>query len=272
MERETDSPAPNQSPSSPPRRSTPQSTPGSIPRPTPSPSNRPGSSPFGCKVFRVSTVTPPSRLNFEGFTPSSPEPGPAPKCTVCNAACSEQCSECLQPLHADCGRAGKCTLCARAASIAGERSAASSSLKKQAEKMLKTSRQRFPPAAVGDTVIIPVPDVDRGRGDPRNVICVVVEVTEDNLYRLGNKQGRLNTLLARSMFTVRKEKFISVEDVPDTYMALRSMATAQSLSGGQGYVRCACKTGCKPSSKCKCRGAGVLCNSKCHGSSTCSNK
>ncbi|KAK3932626.1 N-succinylglutamate 5-semialdehyde dehydrogenase [Frankliniella fusca] len=74
------------------------------------------------------------------------------------------------------------------------------------------------------------------------------------------------------MFTVRKEKFISVEDVPDTYVALRSMATAQYLSGGQGYVRCACKTGCKPSSKCKCRGAGVLCNLKCHGSSTCSNK
>ncbi len=67
--------------------------------------------------------------------------------------------------------------------------------------MLRTSKNKFPPAKVGDNVTVPVPDVDRGRGDPRNVLCVVLEVTTDGFYRVGNGDGVLETLLARNMFT-----------------------------------------------------------------------
>ncbi|KAK3920933.1 Coadhesin [Frankliniella fusca] len=138
--------------------------------------------------------------------------------------------------------------------------------------MLRASRARYPPAAVGDTVIAPIPDVDRGRGDPRNVTRVVIEVTEDNLYRLGNKQGQIYTIFSRNMFTKAKEKFLSAEEVPDIRVPLRPMATAQSLMVGEGCVRCACRDGCKATSKCKNRTAQILCNSKCQGSLACTTK
>ena len=47
---------------------------------------------------------------------------------------------------------------------------------KQAERMLKNSVKRFPPAAIGDTVMVPIPDVDRGRAEFPNVKAVVIEV------------------------------------------------------------------------------------------------
>ena len=99
-----------------------------------------------------------------------------------------------------------------------------------------------------------------------------MEVTDDHLYRIGTAEGRLDRLLARSMFSIAQKKFLSVEDVPDNELPIRSEATKASLTGGQGFLRCNCKLGCKKSSKCKCIGAGVLCNSRCHGSLSCSNK
>lgn len=47
---------------------------------------------------------------------------------------------------------------------------------KQAEKMKAASEKRFPPANIGDTVMVPIPDVDRGRAEFTNVKAVVIEV------------------------------------------------------------------------------------------------
>jgi len=139
-------------------------------------------------------------------------------------------------------------------------------------RMLRMSRSKFLPATVGDNVTIPVPDVDRGRGDPRNILCVVLEVTDEQLYRVGNKEGVLETLLSRNMFSVTRERFLVVEDVPrEQSLKLRRMATLQSATGGQGYSRCNCKQGCK-TDRYGCRRAGLNCNSKCHNSSSCTNK
>ena len=44
---------------------------------------------------------------------------------------------------------------------------------KQAESMVKRSKRIFPDAKVGDIVTVPIPSVDRGRCDPRNLIEVV---------------------------------------------------------------------------------------------------
>lgn len=66
-------------------------------------------------------------------------------------------------------------------------------LREQAQKMLKTSGKKFPPVPLGITVRIPVP-VDRGRGDARNILAVVLQKTDDELYQLGTKQGVLKTM------------------------------------------------------------------------------
>lgn len=64
----------------------------------------------------------------------------------------------------------------RAAEINEMRKNAADNMVKQAEKMKAASAKRFPPANVGDTVMVPIPDVDRGRAEFPNVKAVVIEV------------------------------------------------------------------------------------------------
>ncbi|XP_028147627.2 uncharacterized protein LOC114341037 [Diabrotica virgifera virgifera] len=129
-----------------------------------------------------------------------------------------------------------------------KRKLALTNLEKQAE-MLKFSNSKYPSAKLGNTVRIRVPDVDRARSDQRNLLAIVTEITEKKLYKLGTKYGILNQLYSRNQFTVCKEKFISIEEIPDTEISLRECARKSSNCGGQGYSRCGCKDGCK-SDKC----------------------
>ena len=62
---------------------------------------------------------------------------------------------------------------------------------KYADVMLTKSVERFAPALVGDTVMVPVPDVDRGCFEFPNIKAVVVECQPNVLYRLGTKLGLL---------------------------------------------------------------------------------
>ncbi|KAK9692792.1 hypothetical protein QE152_g34919 [Popillia japonica] len=71
---------------------------------------------------------------------------------------------------------GKCLNCERQENIVNERKRSRESLDKQAAKMLKLSNQKFSEVQVGTTVRVPIPDVDRARGSPRNVLAVVSDV------------------------------------------------------------------------------------------------
>lgn len=46
------------------------------------------------------------------------------------------------------------------------------------------SNKKFSPLEVGTTVKVSIPDVDRVRGSPRNLLAVITQV-EDDLYKLG---------------------------------------------------------------------------------------
>ena len=70
------------------------------------------------------------------------------------------------------------------------RSNAKENLEHQAKKMRMNSDIKFPPANVGDTVRVPVPDVHKGPGDARNILAAVLEET-DGFYKLGTKDGVL---------------------------------------------------------------------------------
>ncbi|KAF2905940.1 hypothetical protein ILUMI_00235 [Ignelater luminosus] len=50
---------------------------------------------------------------------------------------------------------------------------------------------KFPPAKIGDNVRIRIPDIDRGRGDPRSVLAVVANV-KGAFYKLGTEHGALH--------------------------------------------------------------------------------
>jgi len=56
------------------------------------------------------------------------------------------------------------------------RKKAKQNLENQAVKMKAWSNKKLKPTEVGATVRVPVPDVDKGRGDARNILAVVIEV------------------------------------------------------------------------------------------------
>ena len=144
--------------------------------------------------------------------------------------------------------------------------------KNQASEMLKRSREKFPPGKVDDTVKLRIPDVDRGRCAPRNVIGAITNVNDENgLYKVGTQFGTINTSYTRNDFTPCPENLLRIEDVPCTEVSLRECAGKFSVGGGQGYKRCQCKTG-YGTDKCSCHREKKLCNSKCHGSLSCKKK
>uniref|UniRef100_A0AC35FV57 Uncharacterized protein n=1 Tax=Panagrolaimus sp. PS1159 TaxID=55785 RepID=A0AC35FV57_9BILA len=62
-----------------------------------------------------------------------------------------------------------------AESIKTNRKSARRAAKKQADQMLEASNKRFATLKAGDNVRIPLPDVDRGKTDHRNIMGVVME-------------------------------------------------------------------------------------------------
>ncbi|KAF0702605.1 KRAB-A domain-containing protein 2-like, partial [Aphis craccivora] len=141
-------------------------------------------------------------------------------------------------------------------------------LEKQAKKMKTISNKNFPAALIGQTVRVKIPDFDRCKIDSRTLLAVVVEVIDDEFYRLESKAGTLNQLFTRNQFTLCDEKCISISDVPNTTTSIRQAVAQLSLSGGQGFLRCDCQQKCT-TKKCKCRQSNLLCNSRCHNSATC---
>lgn len=103
-----------------------------------------------------------------------------------------QCSTCDRKIHAS-GTVENdlllCKLCTRTKKTENQRKEAHCNLELQAIKMKTRSNKKFPPALVGNTVRVPISDVDRGRGEAHNILACVLEVTEDGFYRLGNKTG-----------------------------------------------------------------------------------
>ncbi|KAK7573634.1 hypothetical protein V9T40_010825 [Parthenolecanium corni] len=158
----------------------------------------------------------------------------------------------------------------RTAAIKRTRAGAKEVLTQQATKMLKLSKERYRDAEVGETVRIPIPDVDRARADLRNVLGVVLSHT-DGVYEIGTHFGKLNQLYSRNQFTICTDQFLSANDVPGQKISLRECARSASVTGGQGFERCMCKTDCR-TSRCSCKTKNHLCTSKCHSSLSCANK
>ena len=205
-------------------------------------------------------------------------------CQVCDLEVSidESCSNCSKAVHFDerCSISEAhgsrsaarriCTLCHNQRKITESRKKAGKAQAKQANKMTLRTANIMQEANVGDTVTIPVPDLDRGRGDHRNIFGIIL-TKEDTFCKLGTEFGTLASLFSRNQFSLSKEKFLNASSVPDTEISVREAARMASSGSGQGFFKCNCATKCQ-SSKCKYKKASVLCNSKCHGSNSCCKK
>ena len=51
--------------------------------------------------------------------------------------------------------------------------------------------------------------VDRGRGDPRNIIGVIVDRDENDLYRIAVKAGILRTKYSRNQFDLCPQRLLN---------------------------------------------------------------
>jgi hypothetical protein len=91
--------------------------------------------------------------------------------------------------------------------------------------------------------VVRVPDLDRGRPAPRNVLAVVVDVNSSGLYLLGTKEGPLERLYARNEFTIADNNLIEAHDVHSSSLSLR-LASMITSGSKQGFVSCHCKRYC----------------------------
>jgi hypothetical protein len=120
--------------------------------------------------------------------------------------------------------------------------------------------------------LIPVPDVDRGPTDARNVLGVVLEIKNEK-FKLGTEQGVIHGYYSFNQISKAPgTPALLIENIDQGMRkSLREIVKLQSITGGQGLLKCSCKGGCT-SSRCKCKQAKILCNSRCHNSTTCGNK
>ncbi|CAH1972015.1 unnamed protein product, partial [Acanthoscelides obtectus] len=127
------------------------------------------------------------------------EPTGTNVCCVCQEESSgaHTCCICGQIIHAICadntleteegfGSKVTCPRCAQKECMSANKEKAIDGLQAQADTMKKLSNQKFPAVEVGNTVTVPIPSVDRAKGDARNLLCVVTEKTEDGFYKTYN--------------------------------------------------------------------------------------
>src|SRR5688572_30351836 len=97
------------------------------------------------------------------------------------------------------------------------------SLASQAERMTKRCRVTHAPGNPGDNVTLPIPLVERGRGDPRNLMGVILDRDENDMYRIALRTGILEGRYTRNQFELCAQKLLQETDVSrDREVALRS--------------------------------------------------
>jgi hypothetical protein len=159
-----------------------------------------------------------------------------------------------------------CHLCSNEEVISEERRNASESMRRQANRMRNLSERILTEVEVGKNILIPIPMVDRRKGDPRNLLAVVLS-REEHGYKLGTKSGVLRGLYTRNQFELSDNNFLAKDTVQlETEISLRQAVTQcsdASICDGQGFTKCGCSASgtsrCNTKS-CLCRKNGLMCN------------
>lgn len=96
---------------------------------------------------------------------------------------------------------------------------------------------------------------------------------KDDKYKFGVEQGIINGYYSfHEISKAPATSTILIDNVDQGIeKSLREVVKLQSITGGQGMLKCSCKGGCT-TSRCKFKQAKLLCNSRCHNSTTCCNK
>ncbi|XP_076055179.1 LOW QUALITY PROTEIN: dynein axonemal heavy chain 5-like [Oratosquilla oratoria] len=97
--------------------------------------------------------------------------------------------------------------------ISNQRKRARESQLSQTERMVKRSHIDLKAGEVGFNVAVPIPMIDIERGDPRNIIGVIVYRDENDLYRIAVKAGILSTKYSGNQFDICPQRQLNETDV-----------------------------------------------------------
>ena len=128
------------------------------------------------------------------------------------------CSLCEKPCHYFCVSSDSterqlCRICSQKEIMEAERRGTKRKQEQQADVMLRKSSRRFKEAKVGDTVVVHLPEVDRGRCEFPNVMARVMAVNEAGMFKLATRNGVLKGVYSRSQFEPLPSPLLSLEDI-----------------------------------------------------------
>jgi hypothetical protein len=111
--------------------------------------------------------------------------------------------------------------------------------------MKTRSKKYIPEVNIGDFVILPILDVDKGLTEAPNLIYRIVNIDNDkSLYELACEAGVLNTLFARNSFDLVKDCSLNLPIKLDKALSVRQVVNELSIGGGQVMVKCNCTGQC----------------------------
>jgi len=85
-------------------------------------------------------------------------------------------------------------LCFNELKVQREREKSKRSLEIQAKKLKLMSDKSHSEASVGFTVCIPMPEVDRGKGDAKSILAIIIKITEEGFFQMGTRNGSIKQL------------------------------------------------------------------------------
>ena len=110
-------------------------------------------------------------------------------------------------------------------------------------------------------VALPAPTVDRDRGDSHNILGVIIDKKENDLYTIATRHGILSNKYTRADFTLCPQQLLKDSDINrDKHVSLREDLKCTAF-GGQGFSNVSVQPSRKKCSnlKCKCFKAQLKC-------------
>jgi len=88
--------------------------------------------------------------------------------------------------------------------------------KQQAEKINSAPLKNVHHAVLAIQLRVKLPEVDRSKGDPQNILFEILSTTNNQFYKLGNNNGTLLQHYSRNQFSVCSEPLIYILKVSAT--------------------------------------------------------
>ena len=99
--------------------------------------------------------------------------------------------------------------------------------------MVKRSRIELKADEPGDNVAVPIPLVDRGRGDARNILGVIIDQDENDMHSIAVKSGILSTRYSRNQSDLCPQRLLTSLDINTEQNVTLRQAVKNADSGGQ---------------------------------------